>query len=265
MSDETFRLISALISEYCGLHFELDRVQVVSGKLAPRLEATHCYSFKDYYHLLKYDGAKEIRNAVELLTNHETYFFREVAQLRFVTQLVVGRGGTVRILSAGSSTGEEAYSVAMLLDEAKTTANLDIVGVDISHRVIERARTAAYTANSFRGVDGAVVERYFSTRDGQLHLAPEIRDTVMFDRLNLMESEGVSELGGFDIILCRNVLIYFSRESKARAIANLTEILQPGGYLFLGHAESLFDVPHALEMVRAGSVIAHRRPIAGVA
>lgn len=263
MSDADFRLIAGLILEYCGLHFPADRADALAARLAPRLTATQCASFQAYYHLLKYDNGREIASAVEYLTNHETYFFREAAQLEMIVQLVKQSDRRMRILSAGCSSGEEPYSLGMLLDGWGLADRADIVGVDISTRVLDKARGAAFTANSFRGVDERVIERYFTPHDAHLHLTPEMTRHVSFGRANLVDAAEIGEFGLFDVVLCRNVLIYFSRESKSRVIDALTGIMNPGGYLFLGHSESLFDMSHDLEIVRSGPVIAHRKPAGG--
>lgn len=258
---EEFRLIGGLVVRYCGIRIAPERANAMAARLAPRLSATHCDSFQAYYHLLKYDGDVEIRQAVELLTNHETYFFREVSQLHLIARLATRSRRRLRILSAGCSTGEEPYSIAMLIEQVGLLGRADIMAIDLSFSAVERARTAAYSANSFRGVDGGLVEQYFTAENGRMRLSPSIRDAVSFERINLLDEEALAGLGTFDVVLCRNVLIYFSPEGKARAIGGLVGLLNSGGYLFLGHSESLFDTQHSLEIVRSGRVIAHRKPL----
>lgn len=262
MTDEMFRLIRSVLNEYCGMDFAEDRSSMVASRLGPRAAALGCGSFLDYYRVLKYEGEDELPRAVEALTNNETYFFREVAQLRMLTSLALSSRQPFRVLSAGCSTGEEPYTLAMLMRESGLLRpHVDIVAADIDTTALDRARAAVYGRNSFRGIDDVYLEKYFFGDGTALGVRPSICGMVRFERANLLDRDEIERLGTFHAVLCRNVMIYFDRESVQAAITNLTSVLHEGGFLFLGHAESLHDVPAKLEMVRMESVIAYRRPV----
>lgn len=268
MTEHEFRLIRDAVNAYCGFWIPDTGHRMLSNKLARLLEASQVERFYDYYHLMKYGDGAELERAIEAIVNNETYFFRELAQLKAVVELVrdatVGRR-SVRVLSAGCSSGEEPYTIAMLLDEAKLLegdTRVEVHGVDISTRVLDKARTAKYTSSSFRSADGQYLDWYFKPADGVLRLDERLRRRVSFSQVNLHDTAKLATLGMFDVVLCRNVIIYFDPASKLRVVDGLINLVREGGHLFLGHSESLFSISNVLEMVQVGDAIGYRKPIA---
>jgi chemotaxis protein methyltransferase CheR len=267
MSAHEFRLIREVINEHCGFWIPDGGERVLASKLARLQDAAQADSFHGYYQLIKYGDGRELDRAVEAIVNNETYFFREVAQLKAIVDLA--RNATsakraVRVLSAGCSTGEEPYSIAMLLDEAgvlEGDVRVEVHGIDISGRVLERARTAKYTSNSFRGAEGQYLDWYFKPAEGALKLDERLRRRVSFTQTNLLDTARLASLGMFDVVLCRNVIIYFDQGHKVRVVEALIRLVREGGHLFMGHSESLYTISNALEMVQVGDAIGYRRPV----
>lgn len=212
-------------------------------------------------------GGAEWLDLVNVLTVGETYFFRHVEQLRacagFLARLRTELGGSrpIRVLSAGCSSGEEAYSLAMLLyDMGFNGATLEIVGLDINPLAIERARAARFSAWALRETDAATTERWFRRERGRFRLSQTILDGVKFVRGNLVASIG-EPFGDYDVIMCRNVLMYFTAKQFELAVGRLLRALRPGGALFLGHAESLRGTGVKADAVHEFGVFYYRRPI----
>jgi chemotaxis protein methyltransferase CheR len=266
IASREFRLLRDLIADTCGFYVGDERATAVGNRLLPRLAATGCRSFLDYYLLLKYDGGNELDQALELVLNHETYFFRESAQLDAVARIAADADPAkrFRVLSAGCSTGEEPYSLAMLLDQQRVfehPAGVDIVAIDVSERVLTAARAAGYGGNSFRGGEGRFLDWYFTPDEGLLRLDERLRLRVSFARVNLLDCARLAGMGPFDVVMCRNVVIYYREQTKRRVIAGLGDALVEGGHLFLGHSESLYGVSNEFEMVEIGDSLAYRRPV----
>jgi chemotaxis protein methyltransferase CheR len=274
MTDEEFRLIRDLICDYCGIHFPDSMRFLVERRLQPRLPVFGFTNFRDYYRMVKYgrERDREFDEIVERVTTNETYFFREPHQLKAFTDEVlpllfeqIGAEARLRIWSAGCSTGEEPYTLAMLLADLPAAAGrrFEIFGNDISRKVLRTARDGTYTLSSFRATDERIMARYFE-RDGRaFKLAAKIRKQVTFGHLNLMDANALALIGRADIIFCRNVMIYFDAESRARLIDTFYKKLRPGGFLLLGHSESLINESTAFELVPLTNDIVYRRPLAG--
>jgi chemotaxis protein methyltransferase CheR len=260
MSSEEFRLIRGLINRHCGLHFADARAEVLEGKLCRLAERSGCADFSEYYRVLRYEGDAELADVVDALTNNETYFFREIEQLNVLVELIASAVAPFRVLSAGCSTGEEPYTLAMLLSEAGILPLAEIVACDVSAAALARAARGSYAANSFRGPGAEYLGRYFVKDEAGLKVVDCVRDAVSFFPANLLARSGLAALGRFDAVLCRNVMIHFDVDSRAVAVANLYDALADDGLLLLGHSESLHDVLGGFEMVRRGSIIAYRRP-----
>lgn len=267
MTDHEFRLIREAINDSCGIWVQDSARLTLENRLARVLDALRISDYYDLYYRIKYGDGTELERAVEAVVNHETYFFREVAQLNAVVELVKDAepaSRAVRILSAGCSTGEEPYTIAMLLDNAGLLdggTRVEIHGVDISTPALDKARIAEYTSGSFRGTEGQYLDWYFESKEGRLRLAESLRRRVSFSRQNLRDAGPLMELGMFDVILCRNVIIYFDAPNKLRVVGTLSEMLRDGGHLFMGHSESLHSITNALEMVQIREAIGYRKPM----
>ncbi|KAB0666879.1 protein-glutamate O-methyltransferase CheR [Oryzomonas japonica] len=255
MSDDEFRIIRDSIYSHCGIFFDDDSKYLLEKRLARRLTALNLNNFREYYHFLKYDRNKdqEMMDIMDVLTTNETYFFRESFQLSAFTDEVIpelisaksARGDrTLRIWSAGCSTGEEPYTIAMLLRDMPSLRGwkIEIIGTDISQRVLQHARRGVYTKSSFRATDERYIKRFFYEYDGGLKVTDDIREMVTISHLNLFDKIRMMMLGKMDLIFCRNVIIYFDLAAKKRVVEEFHRSLHDGGFLLLGHSESLMNV-----------------------
>ncbi len=279
MSPEEFKAFQRLLVEQAGLVFEDGARERIERRLAERLLATGARDFTDYYlKVTRGPGAVvEQERMLELCVTHETYFFREPRQLRaleheilpLVAAEVDKRPGRrrLRIWSAGCSTGEEAYTLAMLLLRSPHLRGLEpeVMATDLSQRALARARRGIYGPSSFRDTEGSVTDRYFRPAagpdQGLWEVRPEVRALVTWGRLNLWNPGEMMMVGQVDVILCRNVLIYFDREGKRRVVDALHDRLKPGGWLLLGHSENLLAMSTRLDAVSLTHDLVYRRPL----
>lgn len=271
LSPLEFRLFRDLIYDYCGVYFQEDVKYVVERRLSKRIQALSMQSFADYFHHLKYhpERKSEYEELVELLTTHETYFFREEYQLKAFSQEILPqlhqrgqKDKRLRIWSAGCSTGEEPYTVGMLLHESRTFDDwrLEIFANDISRRVLAVARRGIYSQAAFRTMEQKYITKYFTQQENKYLLDDRVRSMVNFGHLNLMDRDMLELVGKVDIIFCRNVLIYFDTDSKKAVIDTFYDHLVKGGYLLLGHSESLINLSTAFELVYLKNDMVYRRP-----
>jgi chemotaxis protein methyltransferase CheR len=240
-------------------------------KLRDRLLVLGMSSFQEYYQHLRFSprAPAEWDDAIELLTTNETYFFREDYQLRAFQQEVLpilAQLAKLRkrlaIWSAGCSTGEETYTIAMLVRESHLFDDWDVrvFGSDISRRCIATARRAVYGAASFRTTPDDMKRRYFHARPEGHQVVESIRSQCHFGQLNLLDEERTRFLGRMDAIFCRNVLIYLDSHARVRIIDMFLERLHHGGVLLLGHSESLLNVSTAFELLHLREDLVYRKP-----
>ena len=276
LSEEEFRLLRDFIHERFGIYFEESQKGSLRSRLQGRVKSLDLLSFEDYYHYLRFGPQRtdELQRMISHLTNNETYFFREMAQLQVFGEHVLKRlkekksangDRRLRVLSAGCSTGEEPYSLAMILyDSGQFFWNWDVqvVGLDVDPLALEKARRATYFHNSFRSVAGALVERHFVKRGAGHEVKEAIRKLVQFRQGSILERESYAGLAPLDTVLCRNVLIYFSDTAIRRVVSHFLELLAPGGFLLLGHAESLSRVTDAFTPIRFKGAMVYEKPAA---
>lgn len=250
---EELRLLNEFIAESFGLSVDKNSEGVLIKKLLPRLESLGLATFSDYYTYLKFSPRckDEHKRLISLITNNETYFFREEAQLRILAGQILPllkeqklRYGEkrIRIVSAGCSSGEEVYSLAMMTIESGCFLwdwDVEILGVDIDHQIIERAKNGIYAGRAFQTTPEHFLERYFRKCDDGLKVKEILTGITRFTEGNLLQLESIVAERSVDIIFCRNVLIYFGDESIKRGVHGFARVLFPEGYLFLGHSESL--------------------------
>jgi chemotaxis protein methyltransferase CheR len=273
-SELEWKLVLDLLEERFGLAFDGVRRDFLSSRLLPRVDALGLRALSEYhrYLLVHPEREQELTHLRRIVTNNETYFFRERAQLDALADEVFssdirGHNRPLRVLSAGCSSGEEAYSVAIVLAQAAaargTIDNAFIVdGCDLNPARIESARLGSYEEPSLRSCDEGTRQRYFSQPSvGRWELRPRYRTGVRFLEANLAaRTEWHPDLAGpYDAVFCRNVLIYFSERALHLAVSRLLDRLAPGGYLFLGHAESLLHRRSDVVPVRVHGVIAYAR------
>lgn len=255
MSDEEFRLFRDCIYNHCGIYFDDESKYLLEKRLARRLTALSLPSYRDYYHFLKYNRKKdlELMDIMDVLTTNETYFFREAYQLKAFTDEIIpelikvksARGDrSLRIWSAGCSTGEEPYTIAMLMLGIKELHgwDIEIIGTDISQRVLQLARRGIYGKSSFRATDEYYLKRFFHEQDDGFRINDEVRGLVNISHLNLFDTQRMIMLGKMDLIFCRNVIIYFDIAAKKRVVESFHGSLCNGGFLLLGHSESLMNI-----------------------
>lgn len=271
MSEEFLRLRD-VVYEHAGLSFDGDAMFLFDRRLGERIEALGLRSFSDYYKYLRFNarGALELEEAIERLTTKETYFFRQEYQLRsFATELLPrlakqnADSKRLCLWSAGCSTGEEVYTLAMLVRESALFGDWEVrvIGSDICKSSIVTARRGVYQATSFRATSDAVRARYFREEPDGMHVADRVKQLCHFGQLNLLDSGRASMVGRVDAVFCRNVLIYFDLRSRRRVIDTLLERLLPGGYLLLGHSESLLNLSTAFELVHLREDLVYRKPL----
>jgi chemotaxis protein methyltransferase CheR len=274
MSEEEFRLLRDFIHERFGLFFEDGQRASLRARLAGRLQSLDLLSFEDYYQYLRFGPQRqeELSHMVSHLTNNETYFFREAPQLNVFADHVVkqlkekkSKNGSrsFRILSAGCSTGEEALTLAMIVyDSGQFFWNWDVqvTGLDVDEAALDKARRGLYHQNSFRAMTPAQLERHFSRQGAAAQVKEAVRRMVTFRQGNLLDSASFTGLAPLDVIFCRNVLIYFSDGAILRAVRQFYDLLAPGGYLFLGHAESLSRVTDMFTPIRFQGAMVYQKP-----
>ena len=278
LSEEEFRLLRDLIHERFGLWFDDSQRASLRSRLAGRLATLDLSSFEDYYHYLRFgpQRAEEQQRMVSHLTNNETYFYRELPQLQVFAETVIkaikeartaAGERTIRILSAGCSTGEEPYSLAMILyDTGQFFWNWDVqvIGMDVDEVALEKARRGVYHNNSFRSLNPALRERHFvKAPGGASQVKDVIRRLVSFRPGNIVDPASYEGLPALDAVFCRNVLIYFSDATILKVVRLFHRALQPGGHLFLGHAESLSRITDLFTPVRYQGAMVYRKPSAG--
>ncbi len=268
-----FRLLRDFINQFCGIYFADDSAYIVERRLRERLRDLGIADFAEYYRYLQYHprAERELEAAAEVLTTNETYFFREAFQLRAFTDEILpvvkararARGSKrLDVWSAGCSSGEEVYTIAMLVDATGLFEGWDVrvFGNDISRRVLNKARDATYSSASFRAMIPEY-ERYFIDTDEGRQVHPRIRAMCHFGHLNLMNQRRAAIVGRVDVTFCRNVLIYFDDASRRKVLETIYERLNRGGYLLLGHSESLLRSSTAFEITQLATDIVYRRPI----
>jgi chemotaxis protein methyltransferase CheR len=272
LTAEEFHLLRDLVYERCGVSFPEDMKFVMERRLWPRLESLGLRDFHAYYRHLRLDprGPQELELAIDALITHETYFFREAQQLAAFSQELLPRlfqrnqpTRRLRIWSAGCSSGEEAYTIAILVKESGRFEgwNVQIYGTDLSARMLASARRAEYGPSAMRAMPEGYLERYFEPAGGPRHrVKEEIRSLVSFGSLNLLEWELGQLVAPQDVIFCRNVLIYFDLPARRRVLDLFYDRLVGGGYLLLGHSESLINLSSAFELVHLESDLVYRRP-----
>jgi chemotaxis protein methyltransferase CheR len=273
LGQDEFRLIREFINDFCGLELQPENLAGVQRRLGERVNALRLGSFREYYHYLRYHPQRqsELELAVDALTTNETYFFREQGQLQAFSSEVLPelreRAASRRSLtlwSAGCSTGEEVYTLAILIQDSGLFADWDVrvFGNDISRRVLQVARRGLYRETSFRVLPARYAGYFATEREGRV-VDPKVRAMCHFGHFNLLDPKRASIVGRVDAVFCRNVLIYFDTASRRRVIETFYDRLYPGGYLMLGHSESLLHLSTAFELAHLNGDLAYRKPNSG--
>jgi chemotaxis protein methyltransferase CheR len=274
MSDEIFRLLRSLIYDLTGIYFQDNKKYLLEGRLGKRLQLLGIETFEEYYRLVKYapQGKAELRHLYEAVTINETYFFRNESQFQVFQDILVpellarkrtGEKPLLRVWSAASSSGEEAYTIAMIyLERLKPRypdLEIEILGTDINQAVLEQARRGVYREYSVRAMPPPYVERYLRHENQRYIVREDIRRLVQFDCLNLMDRSAIRHLRHFDVIFCCNVLIYFDHKSKVQVVSSLYDAMTRGGFLFIGYAETLHGISSAFKLLNFPKTVAYQK------
>ena len=266
-------LLRDLVHERTGLHYDDGRCDVMADRLAPLVVANGLGSFLDYYYFLKYDPAAEAEwvRVLDALSVTETYFWREIDQLRSIAQVIVPqllqRTGLARIWCVPCATGEEPLTLAMLFDQQGLFEQgvIDIHASDASEAALERARAGLYRERAFRALPPPLRDQYFTEEDGRWRVAPRLHQRVRsWSRVNLMDTAEVRQHADVDVVLCRNVFIYFSETGVRRVVNTFADVMNTPGYLCVGAAESLLRVTTRFDLQEiAGAFVYVKRPPGG--
>lgn len=265
LTKEEFAKLSSFITTNYGIKLPDHKKVMVEGRLHKRLKALNIESFGEYIDMvLGEEETEEVINMINAVSTNKTDFFREPAHFDYLTQHMLPEWTSrldqkdIKIWSAAASTGEEIYTIAMVIEEYLLSSGINrkpysILGTDISVDALKAAINGVYHENRIADVPLQVKRRYFlKNKDPKMptvRIKPELRNKTKFGRLNLMDNDYALE-DRYDAIFCRNVLIYFDRNNQKRVISKLVEKLKPGGYLFVGHSESLFDKGTDLQLIK---------------
>ncbi len=271
ISDEDIRRLADFLYRRTGMVYSIAKRYYVERRITDRLAATASASFESYFAKLRADVGGEIEQFVNAFTVNETYFNREDHQLRCLTKDLLreriargGGNGQLRLWSVPCATGEEPYSIAMwLLDKwpLVDTYNIEICGSDIDTDVLAAAQLGVYGKRALMRLPSQVINRYFhKLTDDSWQIIDELRGSVQFSRVNIVEADQTRIQGLFDVIFCRNVLIYFDDASRRIAADNLYENLLPGGYICLGHTESMSRISPLFEVRKFEHGIVYQKP-----
>jgi len=276
LSEEEFTRIRDRISLSYGIYFDLEMKYLVERRIIQRMKQLGLRKFSDY--LARLESAitdqEELNGLAQILVNNETYFFREDFQLRTFDQEIMPEllesalkqeRNSIKIWSAGCASGEEPYTIAMLIAERKDLGGLkvEIYGSDLSEEMIRKAQLGVYGGSSFRVIDDYHFKKYFSPAGHKYEVQDEIKKMVRFDCVNLLSFGYPAELKNLDAIFCRNVLIYFSLEAKRALVDRFHQTLRWGGFLLLGHSESLLNLSTAFRLRHFKQDLVHQKPSLG--
>jgi len=274
MSDEEFRLLRAYIYEQTGIYFQDSKKYLLEGRLGKRLQLLNMKSFNEYLQFVRFGSrrSEEMKSFYDTITINETFFFRNEPQFdafekTMVPEIVNSKRGTgrakIRIWSAASSSGEEAYTLGMIyLEKLKPRypgLEIEIVGTDINSTVVATAKSGLYREYSIRNMPKAYLDKYFIAQDGRYQVCDEVRRLARFESTNLYDRTRMRQMSAFDVVFCCNVLIYFDTKSKIQVVGDLYNSLNSGGHLFIGYAESLHGISTAFKLISFPKTVAYKK------
>jgi len=256
ITDAEFARFQTFVQEQTGIHLSDIKKALLVARLSSRLRLRRAQTFAGYYKLLQDPReAEELQMAIDLITTNETSFFREVEHFELLKAFVRELRPVpfpIRVWSAASSSGEEAYSIAMVLTELLGAAEWEVLGTDISTRVLERARKGLYPMERSATIPADYLHRYCmkgqGTFEGMFLMGKALRSHTTFRQVNLCQP--LPDLGKFDLVFLRNILIYFQAEQKRMVVESILEKMKPHALLFVGHSESLSGISNRITAVR---------------
>lgn len=256
ISNVAFEKLTTLVKVHSGIHLNASKKQLVVGRLSKRLRHLNLNDYESYYEEC-IASPEELQTMINTITTNETSFFRESHHFDFMAQTILPfvKTSPFRVWSAAASIGAEGYSIAMELDSSLRERGIEweVIGTDINTDVLEQASTGIYPIRFADQIDESYLKRYClkgtGKHEGEFMIDDYLRSKVRFTNANLMMPIA-SELGKFDVIFLRNMLIYFDNVNKKKIIDNVLKVLKPGGYLFIGHAESIGHITNAVRQIR---------------
>lgn len=270
-----FERFSDFFYRKTGISYDISKKSSVEMRLTKRMTATGQPNFRAYFTHLRFQASgDELQNLVNQMTVNETYFFREEYQFKCLVESVLDiivakkqRDQILRIWSIPSSTGEEPYSLALQLLEywsGVDRVGVEIIASDIDTQVLDKARRGEFGLRSVQNLPKPVLNRYFKlVKKGTYRICQDLRDSIEFCHVNLNDAAQTRSFRGFDVIFCRNLLIYFDDASRRQAAESFYDALNPGGFLFLGHAETMSRISSLFRVRRFGNTIVYQKPAAG--
>lgn len=268
LMDDTFRNLRDYIFDLCGIYISDNKKYLIENRLAKILTENNLNSFEEYLKFIKIGkNGNDHSRLIDAITTNETYFFREPDQLNIFINEILPKisnqkpeSHNIRIWSSACSSGEEPYTISMMLKEKSLDlSKYEIYGSDISEGVLSSAEKGEYSSYSVRNVPEAYMKKYFTSNGNYSSLDSSIKESIIFKRINLIDIKNISQIRGVDVIFCRNMLIYFNTKSKQRVISHLYDCLNPGGYLFIGASESLHNVTRAFRPSVINKVIIYKK------
>jgi chemotaxis protein methyltransferase CheR len=271
MREDTFRQLRDFIYEKTGILVPDNKKYFLENRLSRVIREKNFNNYEDYLYYLKYSVNKnDIARLFDAVTTNETFFFREPQQFEVLTNNIIpniikenSQMGIreIKIWSTACSTGEEPYTIAMILLEKQELIGIKkaIYASDISESVLISARKAMYGGYSVRNIPPQYMAKYFKDSGGIYVLSEAVKSLVKFMNINLIEEKEVKQLKGMDVVFCRNVLIYFDEKAKKKAVSLIYDVLRPKGYLFVGMSESLHNVTRAFKPLVINKVIVYQK------
>jgi len=272
ISEDDFLKFQEFFYRKTGIQFENSKRYFVDKRLVERIEATGSASFRSYFTMLRFQATgEELQLLTNLMTVNETYFFREEYQFQCLVDSMLpeltarrAKGLPIRIWSIPSSSGEEAYSIAIyLLEFWKGLAewDIEIISSDIDTKILTAARQGLYSARSIQHLPARILKRYFTRTGDGYQASMDLREAVEFTRVNLSEPTDTRSYRDFDIVFCRNLLIYFDELSRKTAAETFFDAMRPGGFLCLGHSESMSRISSIYKIRKFPEAIVYQKPL----
>jgi len=276
LTDKEFSRFRDFIYDKAGIHFTESKKYLLENRLAGRLRECGLSTFEEYFLFINtatHYGRAEMFNLFEAVTTNETFFFRNPPQLKvfeteILTRLIndpeIKKGRKLKLWSVGCSSGEEPYTLAILIHELlgalRDLWDITILGHDISQEMLKKAAEGLYTDYAMRLTPEPIKNRYFEPNDNGFRIRDSVKAMVRFEFMNLKDHMRMRLISGMDIIFCRNVIIYFDEAMKKSVIGHLHQALRPGGYLFIGHSESLHNISDAFKLIHFPGAIVYQKP-----
>ena len=276
LSMKEFIQLRDFIYQRSGLYFEEKKIFFIKKRLEKRVVVCNCEGAVDYLRLLKFSdpSGREFQNFANLITTNETYFFREFNQLACFAEACIPEiqklkpsygHRNLKVWCAACSSGEEAYTLAIILKEMVLKDDPDwrcsILATDIDENVLKRAEIGKYSQRSVKDVPPEYAKLYLTKTLSEYRVSPSLKEMISFKKLNFMDRTAMREVRGFDFIFCRNVLIYFDDKSRKEVVDHLYNALNPGGFIFLGHAESVSRITSKFKLRRFGKELVYQKPL----